>query len=143
MMPGRIDPVGPVIVRQTALAVHGNDAAVALHAAQGLLENNRFEALMPGRLDESMRLMSTGYRLFAERCVTGVGVDAGRCLRHLEASPAIASAFPGTPGYATVTALAKQARAEGRSFLEPAREQGLPGAEHQQDALAAAAGITR
>jgi len=69
-MPGKVNPVMAEAVTQVAAQVYGNDAAVAFGGSQGNFELNVYMPMMARNLLESLRLLSTVSRLFADKCVS-------------------------------------------------------------------------
>ena len=55
IMPGKVNPVLPMIMQQVAFAVVGNDAAVSLG---GQFEINHFEPFIASRMFDSMALLT-------------------------------------------------------------------------------------
>ncbi len=72
IMPGKINPVMPMMMQQVAFAVSGNDLAVSMAALQGQLEINHFEPVMASTPLRFLDLLTNGARLFAGRCVDGL-----------------------------------------------------------------------
>ena len=69
IMPGKVNPVIPEVVTQVAAQVIGNDAAIAIGGMQGHFELNVFIPLMARNLLDSIRLLASASRLFADKCV--------------------------------------------------------------------------
>jgi fumarate hydratase class II len=130
IMPGKVNPVIPEVVTQVAAQVVGNDAAVALGGLAGQLELNTFLPLIARNLLESIRLLASASRLFAERCIAGLEADAPRAAALVQQSLMLATALAPRIGYDAAAALAKEAHATGRTLREVARERHvLPDAE--------------
>ena len=125
IMPGKVNPVMPMMIQQIAFAVTGNDAAVSLAALQGQLEINHFEPIMASRLFDSLDLLTKGTRLFTEKCIEGLGANREQSLRNLMESSALATVFLPQLGYAKVTEVVKQSLWENRPFATLAVENGL------------------
>lgn len=125
IMPGKVNPVIPLMMQQIAFAVSGNDLAVSMAALAGQLEVNHFEPIMASRLFDSLRLLSNGMGLFSERCIEGIEPDAERSLQNLLASPALATAFVPNLGYEVTAALVRRSLKEGRPVTALAVEEGL------------------
>lgn len=125
IMPGKVNPVLPMMMQQVSIAVIGNDAAVSLACLQGQLEINHFEPIMASRIFDSLDLMARASRIFSERCVAGIEPDRERSIRNLLRSPAIATIFAKKIGYAEASKLVKDANRQKRSFVELAIEKGL------------------
>jgi len=75
IMPGKINPVMPMMMQQVAFAVTGNDLAISMAALQGQLEINHFGPIMASRLFDSVDLLTNGTRLFAQRCIDGLAAN--------------------------------------------------------------------
>lgn len=139
IMPGKINPVIPIAVCQVALAITGNDTAVALACQQGLLEINHYELLVCDRVLESIRLLDNSARIFAERCIRDLVANEETSRQHLLSSSALATALVPALGYAKVSAIVRAAAAERRPFLEVAVEGGFLSQEEIQPILHRAA----
>jgi len=134
IMPGKVNPVMSEVATQVAAQVIGNDAAIAVGALGGQLELNTFLPLVARNLLESIRLLASASRLFAERCVDGLEADRARAAELVERSLMLATALVPRIGYDAAAELAKAAHASGRSLRELARERGLL-PEEELDAL--------
>ena len=124
-MPGKLNPVLPMMIQQVAFAIVGNDAAVSLSALNGQLEINHFEPVIASRLFYSIDLLTRSARIFADRCIAGIEADRERSLSNLMRSSALATVFVPRLGYAQVSKLVHTAAAERRPFIEIAIERGL------------------
>ncbi len=125
IMPGKVNPVIPMMMQQVAFAVGGNDQAVSMAALNGQLEINHFEPVMASRIFESLRLLVKGAHLFARRCIDGAQANREEMLRNLMESSALATAFLPRLGYEMTSRLVKQSLAEKRPFIDLAIDQGL------------------
>jgi len=125
IMPGKINPVLPMMMQQVAFAVVGNDAAVSLASLQGQLEINHFEPIISSRLFDSIELLSKSTRIFADKCIAGIEADCDHSLQNLIRSSGIATVFVPKLGYASVAELVHASTAEHRPFIDLAIEQGL------------------
>lgn len=125
IMPGKINPVLPMMMQQVAFAVVGNDAAVSLASLQGQLEINHFEPVIASRLFDSIELLAKSSRIFADHCVTGIEADRDQSLKNLMSSAAIATVFVPKLGYNKVSKLVHLSVTEQRPFIDLAIEQGL------------------
>jgi aspartate ammonia-lyase len=125
IMPGKINPVMPMMMQQVAFAVSGNDLAVSTAALQGQLEINHFEPVMASRIFDSLHLLTNGARLFADRCIGGLQANREQSLRNLMESSALATVFVPQLGYEMTSRLVKQSLKEKRPFIELAIHQGL------------------
>jgi len=125
IMPGKINPVLPMMMQQVAFAVTGNDLAVSMAVLQGQLEINHFEPLTASRLFDSLDLLTNGTRLFTERCIDGVAANRETSLRNLMESSALATVFVPKLGYEATTALVKESLRQRRPLSALAVESGL------------------
>lgn len=125
IMPGKINPVMPMMMQQVAFGVVGNDAAVSLAALNGQLEINHFEPIIASRMFDSIDLLTRSARLFADSCIAGLKANKEQSLRNLMDSSALATIFVDQLGYSKVTKIVKLSLAEGRPFIRLAIEQGL------------------
>jgi aspartate ammonia-lyase len=125
IMPGKINPVLPMMMQQVAFAVVGNDAAVSLASLQGQLEINHFEPVIASRLFDSIELLTKSTRIFADRCIAGIEADESHSLKNLMHSPAIATILVPKLGYATVSKLVHASIGEERPFVDLVVEKGL------------------
>ena len=66
-MPGKVNPVIPEAVCQVVAQVFGNDAAVAVGGAAGNLELNVMLPVIGRNLLESIRLLASVSRVFADK----------------------------------------------------------------------------
>jgi fumarate hydratase, class II len=125
IMPGKVNPVIPEVVCQVSAQVIGNDAAITVAGMQGTFELNVQIPLMARNLLQSIALLSSACRLFAEKCVAGIEANREVCERNGEATLAMATALNPDIGYDQATAIGKDAAASGRTLREVAREHGV------------------
>jgi fumarate hydratase class II len=125
IMPGKVNPVMSEVVTQVAAQVVGNDAAIAVGALGGQLELNTFLPLIARNLLQSIGLLASATRLFAERCVDGLEADRARAAALVEQSLMLATALVPRIGYDAAAELAKEALATGRSLRELCLARGL------------------
>jgi fumarate hydratase, class II len=125
IMPGKVNPVIPEVVTQVAAQVIGNDQAIAVGGMQGHFELNVFVPLLAKNVLESIKLLASASRLFAEKCVDGIEANREQCERYAELTLSAATALNPYIGYDKATEIVKEASASGRSLREVAREQGV------------------
>ncbi len=75
MMPGKVNPVMPMLLVQTAALVEGRHATVARLASLGQLAINAYEPAMAVGLFDGLRLFAAAVTLVAERCIAGLEAD--------------------------------------------------------------------
>ena len=93
IMPGKVNPVIPEVVTQVAAQVIGNDAAITIGGMNGHFELNVYIPLMARNLLESMKLLASASRLFAEKCVDGIEANRERCESYAELTLSAATAL--------------------------------------------------
>src|SRR6201997_4624965 len=125
IMPGKVNPVIPEVVTQVAAQGIGNDAAVTVGGMQGHFELNVFVPLLARNILDSVKLLASASRLFAEKCVDGIEANRDNCERYAELTLSAATALNPYIGYDRATEIVKEAAASGRSLREVAREKGV------------------
>jgi fumarate hydratase class II len=125
IMPGKVNPVIPEVVTQVAAQVIGNDQAIAVGGMQGHFELNVFVPLLARNILDSVKLLASASRLFAERCVDGIEANRENCERYAELTLSAATALNPYIGYDRASEIVKEAASSGRSLREVAREKGV------------------
>jgi fumarate hydratase class II len=125
IMPGKVNPVIPEVVTQVAAQVIGNDQAIAIGGMQGHFELNVFVPLMAKNILESITLLASASRLFAEKCVDGIEANREQCERYAELTLSAATALNPYIGYDKATEIVKEASKSGKSLREVARAAGV------------------
>src|SRR6266851_4768560 len=125
IMPGKVNPVIPEVVTQVAAQVIGNDQAITVGGLQGHFELNVFVPMMARNLLQSIKLLASAARLFAEKCVDGIEANRENCERYAELTLSAATALNPYIGYDRTTEIVQEAAASGRSLREVAREAGV------------------
>jgi fumarate hydratase class II len=125
IMPGKVNPVIPEVVTQVAAQVIGNDTAITVGGMQGHLELNVFVPLIARNLLQSIELLASASRLFAEKCVDGIVANREQCEGYAELTLSAATALNPYVGYDKATEIVNEAAASGRSLREVARDAGV------------------
>ena len=125
IMPGKVNPVIPEVVTQVGAQVIGNDGAITVGGLQGHFELNVFVPLIARNLLDSIRLLASASRLFAERAVEGIDANRETCERYAELNLITATALNPYIGYDLATEIVKEAAASGRSLRDVALEKGV------------------
>jgi fumarate hydratase class II len=125
IMPGKVNPVIPEVVTQVAAQVIGNDAAITVGGLQGHFELNVFVPLLARNLLDSIKLLTSASRLFAERCVEGIEANREACERYAELTLSAATALNPYIGYDKATEIVKEAASSGRPLRDVARDAGV------------------
>jgi fumarate hydratase class II len=118
IMPGKVNPVICEAVCQVCTQVIGNDAAVAFGGAAGNFELNVMMPVIARNLLSSIRLLSAGCYLLADRCVCGITADSARLRHNAESSPSIVTALNRYIGYEAAAKVAKEALRTGQTIRE-------------------------
>jgi fumarate hydratase class II len=124
IMPGKVNPVIPEATCMVCAQVIGNDAAIGFAGASGSFELNVMLPVLARNLLESIRLLSAISRLLADRCVSGITVDAERCREYAESSPSIVTPLNRFIGYEEAAKVAKQSLAERKTIRQVVLERG-------------------
>jgi fumarate hydratase class II len=125
IMPGKVNPVIPEVVTQVSAQVIGNDAAITVGGMQGHFELNVFVPLLARNILDSVKLLASACRLFAEKCVDGIVANRETCEHYAELTLSAATALNPYIGYDRAAEIVKEAAASGRSLREVAREKGV------------------
>jgi fumarate hydratase, class II len=125
IMPGKVNPVIPEVVTQVAAQVIGNDTAITVGGMQGHFELNVFVPLLARNILDSVKLLASASRLFAEKCIDGIEANRENAERYAELTLSAATALNPYIGYDRATEIVKEAARSGRSLREVAREQGV------------------
>ncbi|MHA3701733.1 class II fumarate hydratase [Jatrophihabitans sp. YIM 134969] len=127
IMPGKVNPVLCEAVMQVVAQVVGNDAAVAWSGAAGNFELNVMLPVMSRNVLESVRILATVSRVFADKCISGIEANVDRCREYAESSPSIVTPLNHYVGYDEAAKIAKQALAERKTIKAVTIERGHVG----------------
>ncbi len=125
IMPGKVNPVIPEVVLQVCAQVIGNDTAIAVGGMQGQFELNVRIPLIARNLLQSLTLLTSTARVFAEKCIDGIKANKTGCEASAGATLAVATALNSAIGYDKGTAIVKAATESGRPLREVALEHGV------------------
>jgi fumarate hydratase class II len=92
---------------------------------QGHFELNVFVPVIARNLLQSIALLSTAARVFADKCIDGIEANREQCERYAELTLSAATALNPYIGYDKATEIVKEAAASGRPLREVAREAGV------------------
>ncbi|MCI0434110.1 MAG: class II fumarate hydratase [Gemmatimonadetes bacterium] len=130
IMPGKVNPVIPEAVTMVAAQVIGNQAMITACGQGSIFELNVMMPIMAYGMLQSIALLATAAKVFAEKCVSGITVNEERCRELLEGNLSLATALAPHIGYDKAASIAKTAFAQGKTARAVARELGvLPEAE--------------
>ncbi|MBO4318517.1 MAG: lyase, partial [Mailhella sp.] len=106
IMPGKINPVIPDMMEQAQQKICANHAGMALAACTGELELGPSSAILVRGFFDSVRLLSSGMRILAERCIDGITYREENCAGVAEASTSLATMVSALFGYDVGTRIA-------------------------------------
>ncbi len=126
IMPGKVNPVVPEVVNQTAFYVIGADLTVTMAAEAGQLQLNVMEPVISFALFTSISYMTNACRTLREKCVLGITANAQHAASMVYNSIGIVTQLNPVLGYETSASIAKEALATGKSVHDIAvTERGL------------------
>ena len=135
IMPGKVNPVIPESVIQVAAQVIGNDTAITIGGQGGNFELNVMLPVIAHNLLESIRILGSVAKLFAEKCINGITANQGRCKAFIENSLAMCTVLAPVIGYEKAAAIAKDAYKTGKTVREVAREEKIMPEEQLEELL--------
>lgn len=135
IMPGKINPVMPIMMQQAAFAAIGNDTAVSIACLSGQLEINHFEPVIASRVLDTLCLLTRGSHLFTEKCIAGIQANREQSLKNLMDSSALSTVFVPVLGYEKTSKIVKNSIREGKSFVSVAVEMDLLSSNEINEAL--------
>ena len=83
IMPGKVNPVIPEAVNQTAFQVIGNDLVITLAAEAGQMQLNAFEPVLAVNILRSLRYMTNAMVMLRTKCVNGITANVGVCAKYV------------------------------------------------------------
>jgi fumarate hydratase class II len=125
IMPGKVNPVMSEMMTQVAAQVVGNDLAVTVGGQGGNFELNVMIPVMAHNLLGSIAILSNASRLFATKCVDGLGANEERLRDLVERNPISATVLNPVIGYEAAAKLVKEAIARKANVKKLAIEKGL------------------
>ena len=123
IMPGKVNPVIPESVIQIAAQVTGNDMAITLSGQGGNFDLNVMLPVIAHNLLQSVRILASGAKIFAEKCINGITANEERCRALIENSVAMCTALVPVIGYEKAAAIAREAYTSGKTVREVAMEE--------------------
>ena len=115
IMPGKINPVVPEVMNQTAFYVAGADVTISMAAEAGQLQLNVMEPVISYSLFHSLDLLTRSVKLLTVKCVRGIEAHPLVCEQYVFNSIGIVTALCPYIGYETSSAIAKEALETGKS----------------------------
>ncbi|MDX8389677.1 MAG: class II fumarate hydratase [Mariprofundaceae bacterium] len=118
IMPGKVNPVIAESLAQVAAQVIGNDAAITVGGASGLLELNVMLPMIAHNLLESEQLLTNACNIFADKCIAGMEANPQQCSDQIEWSMSMVTSLAPIIGYDQAAALAKRAVEENKTVRQ-------------------------
>lgn len=142
IMPGKINPVIPEAVSQSALMVLSYDQALTMACSLGNLELNQFMPLVADCLLGSLELLQNSCDTLRRLCVEDIGANEARCREHLLSGTATATALVEAIGYENAVGVVRKAKEQGKTIRDVAIEGGHVTAEQFEEMISPEA-VTR
>jgi aspartate ammonia-lyase len=118
IMPGKVNPVMPELINQTAFQVIGNDQTISLASEAGQLELNVMEPVLIFNLLQSITIMTNAFKSFTDHCVKGIEANEDRMKQYVEKSVGIITAVNPHIGYEVAARIAREAILKGAPVRE-------------------------
>jgi len=118
IMPGKINPVIPEVVNQSAFLVIGYDTTITMAAEAGQLELNVMEPIIAYALFSSFNAISQATMTLADNCVRGITANEDVCRNYVHNSIGIVTALVPYIGYEESAEVAKESLKTGVSVLD-------------------------
>ena len=115
IMPGKVNPVVPEVVNQTAFYVIGADLTVTMAAEAGQLQLNVMEPVISFALFTSISYMTNACHTLREKCVVGITANVEHAENLVHNSIGIVTQLNPVLGYETSSEIAKEALKSGKS----------------------------
>jgi aspartate ammonia-lyase len=115
IMPGKVNPVIPEVVNQTAYYVIGADVTITMAAEAGQLQLNVMEPVIGFSLFTSLSYLANACYTLQSKCIDGITANEENCLAMVMNSIGIVTALNPILGYEECSAIAKEALKTGKS----------------------------
>lgn len=125
IMPGKVNPVIPEAVNQTAFQVMGTDMSITIAAEAGQLQLNAMEPLIIYNLLNNARMLQKAIHMLDNLCIQGITANKEHCTQHVKNSIGIVTALVPHIGYENATRIAEQALMSGVSVPDLVRQEEL------------------
>ena len=116
IMPGKVNPVIPEVVNQTAYYVIGTDVTITMAAEAGQLQLNVMEPVIAFSLFSSLTYLENACFTLKEKCVDGITANEEVCKNMVMNSIGIVTALNPLLGYEVSSSIAKEALLTGKSI---------------------------
>ena len=116
IMPGKVNPVIPEVVNQTAYYVIGSDVTITMAAEAGQLQLNVMEPVIAFSLFSSLTYLENACYTLKEKCVDGITANEEICKNMVMNSIGIVTSLNPIIGYEASASIAKEALQTGKSI---------------------------
>ena len=114
IMPGKVNPVIPEVVNQTAYYVIGADVTITMAAEAGQLQLNVMEPVIAFSLFTSLSYLENACYALQAKCVDGITANEDHCYNMVMNSIGIVTALNPILGYEECSSIAKEALKSGK-----------------------------
>ncbi|SIT95181.1 aspartate ammonia-lyase [Pontibacter indicus] len=118
IMPGKVNPVIPEVVNQTAYYVIGADMTVTMAAEAGQLQLNVMEPVIAYSLFNSLTYLENACYTLQSKCIDGITANVEICRNMVMNSIGIVTSLNPILGYEESASIAKEALSTGKSIHE-------------------------
>lgn len=118
IMPGKVNPVIPEMVNMVCFSVLGNDVSIAFAAQAGQFELNVMMPLIQYKLLDSILILTNAVRIFHEKCISGLTVNAARCWNYATRSLGIVTVLNPIIGYSKAAEIVRESMRTGKSVKD-------------------------
>jgi aspartate ammonia-lyase len=115
IMPGKVNPVIPEVVNQTAYYVIGADITITMAAEAGQLQLNVMEPVIAFSLFTSLSYLENACYALQSKCIDGITANEENCRNMVMNSIGIVTALNPMLGYEECSSIAKEALQTGKS----------------------------
>ncbi len=118
IMPGKVNPVIPEVVNQTAYYVIGADLTVTMASEAGQLQLNVMEPVIAFSLFTSLKWMANACNTLRTKCVVGITANAEQTKEMVMNSVSIVTLLNPILGYETSSGIAKEALESNKTIYD-------------------------
>lgn len=125
IMPGKVNPVICESAIQACAHVIGNDTSLTLAGQGGYFELNLMLPLVAYKLLDSIGVLAGAAEILAQKCVSGIAANEGRCAENIEKSLAVVTGLVPHVGYEHAARIAHKAYETGKTIEAVALEENV------------------
>ncbi|MBU6391924.1 MAG: aspartate ammonia-lyase [Planctomycetes bacterium] len=135
IMPGKVNPVIPEMLNMVCFSVIGNDLSITLAAQAGQFELNVMMPLIQYKLVDSILILTNATKIFNDKCICGITVNASRCQDYAMRSLGIGTVLNPIIGYSKAAEVVRESMRTGKSIKETIQQQKLLSEEQLNQVL--------